>query len=384
MASTAEDLSSERDMFRDTVRRYVETELMPHAEEWEEAEGYPREVWNQLGEAGLLCVDMPEEYGGLGGDFPMSAVVLEELSRAGLAGLATGVSVHSDIVAPYVLHIGSDEQKQKWLPKMASGEVVGAIAMTEPGAGSDLQNIRSNAKKDGDQWVLNGAKTFITNGIYAGMVIVAAKTTPDGGSKGTSLFTVDTSLEGFRTGRNLRKLGQHSNDTAELFFEDVRLEADAMLGTENRGFMHLMDELPRERIALSIGAVAAAEGVIEKTLEYARERKAFGQSLGQFQNTRFKMAEMKTDLEMARALVQQGTQDYLNGQLTPTRAAMIKLGSTEMQCRVADGCLQIFGGYGYMREYPVARAFADARIQRIYGGTSEIMKELVAREMLGR
>lgn len=371
-------------LFRDNIRRFIESEIQPHYEQWEEDEASPRELWQQLGDAGLLCVDMPEEYGSAGADFPMSAAVLEEFSRAGMASLATNLSVHSDICAPYILHLGSEAQKQKWLPKLVTGEAVAAIAMTEPGAGSDLQGMRSQAKRDGDEWVLNGSKIFITNGGNADVVIVAARSQPEGGSRGTSLFLVDTSLPGFKRGRNLKKMGQHAGDTAELFFEDLRLPADAVLGRENQGFIHLIDELPRERLALAVGAVAAAEGMLEWTKEYVLERKAFGQSIATFQNTRFKLAEMATDVKVNRAFIDQCVRDFQAGVFDVPAAAMAKLTSTEMQCRVADGCLQLFGGYGYMREYPISRAFADARVQRIYGGTSEIMKEIIARSLVGK
>lgn len=388
----APESDAELDLFRDNVRRYVGNELAPRYPEWEEAESIPREVWNELGEAGLLCTDVPEDYGGLGGEFAMSAVVVEELSRAGLTGLATGVTVHSDIVAPYILHMGTEEQKQAWLPRMASGEVVGAIGMTEPGAGSDLQGMRSQAKRDpgsgsgtgGDDWVLNGSKTFITNGGQCDLLIAAARTKPEGGARGTSLFLVDTSLEGFRKGRDLEKIGQHAGDTAELFFDDVRMPGNALLGGENGGFGHLIDELPRERLALAIGAIGAAEGALAITIDYVNERKAFGESIASFQNTRFRLAEMETDIQLNRAYMEKCMAKFQSGVMNVTDAAMVKYAATEMQCRVADGCLQLFGGYGYMREYPIARAFVDARVQRIYGGTSEIMKELIARSLVGK
>ncbi|MDT0619493.1 acyl-CoA dehydrogenase family protein [Salinisphaera sp. P385] len=384
MHAAAESANPELDLFRDTVRRYAENELAPQYAAWEEAEHIPREIWNQLGESGLLCVDMPEEYGGGGGDFAMSAVIVEELSRQGLTGLATGVTVHSDIVAPYVLHMGTEEQKQAWLPRLASGDAIGAIAMTEPGAGSDLQGMRSQAVADGEDWILNGAKTFITNGGQADLVIVAARTEPGGGARGTSLFLVDTSLDGFRRGRNLEKIGQHAGDTAELFFDDLRLPGNALLGARNGGFGHLIDELPRERLALAIGAIGAAEGALAITIDYVNERKAFGQPIGSFQNTRFSLAEMQTDIQLNRAFMEKCLAKFEAGTMDVTDAAMVKYAATEMQCRVADGCLQLFGGYGYMREYPIARAFVDARVQRIYGGTSEIMKELIARSLVGK
>lgn len=374
----------ELELFRDNVRRFVEQELAPDHPGWEREEAIPREVWQRLGGAGLLCVDMPEAYGGADADFPMSAVVVAELARAGMGGLASCVSVHSDIVAPYILHLGTQEQKSQWLPRMAAGTGVGAVAMTEPGAGSDLQAIRSQAQPENGGWNLNGAKTFITNGCLADVVVVAARSRPEGGARATSLFLVDAALEGFRRGRRLEKLGQHAGDLAELFFDDLRLEAGALLGGENGGFGHLVDELPRERLILSVGAVAAAEGALALTLDYVRERKAFGQPLASFQNTRFRLAEMHTDLELCRALLDKCVARYCDNTLDVTSAAMVKYASTEMQGRVADGCLQLFGGYGYMREYPISRAFTDARIQRIYGGTSEIMKELIARSLVGK
>lgn len=375
---------AERDLFRDNVRRFVETEFAPQIEEWEKAEAMPREAWTALGEAGLLCVDMPEEYGGAGADFRLSSVVVEELSRAQMGGLASCVSVHSDIVAHYIFHLGTAAQKQTWLPRMASGEAVGAVAMTEPAAGSDLQGMRSLAVPSDDGWTLNGSKTFITNGRLADVVVVAARSRPEGRALGTSLFLVDAALEGFRRGRNLEKIGQHAGDTTELFFDDLRLDQNAVLGTTHGGFGHLVDQLPRERVILSSGAVAAAQGAIALTVAYVRERKAFGQSLASFQNTRFRLAEMHTDMELARAFLEQCKAKLDGGTLDVSTAAMCKYASTEMQCRVVDGCLQLFGGYGYMREYPIARAFADARVQRIYGGTSEIMRELIARSLLGK
>lgn len=380
----APDNGAELELFRDNVRRFVENELATEHEAWERAEAIPREVWQRLGEAGLLCVDLPEQYGGAGGTFALSAVVVEELARAGLSGLGSCVSVHSDIVAPYILHHGTDAQKQAWLPGMASGENVAAIAMTEPGAGSDLQGIRSQAEPRDSGWVLNGSKTFITNGRHANVVVTAARSTPEGGSKGTSLFLVDSSSFGFRHGRNLEKLGQHAGDTAELYFDDLELAPDSLLGNQHGGFGHLISELPRERLILALSAVAAAEGVMAHTLEYVRERKAFGQSIASFQNTRFKLAEMQSDIQVHRAFADKCVAQYEAGELDVPTAAMVKYTTTEMQGRVADGCLQLFGGYGYMREYPVSRAYVDARVQRIYGGTSEIMKEVIARSLVGK
>ncbi|CBL47223.1 Acyl-CoA dehydrogenase [gamma proteobacterium HdN1] len=374
----------EKDLFRDNFRKFIAKELAPHYEAWEKAEIFPREVWNKLGENGYLCVDVPEEYGGFGADFGLSAIIAEELGRANLGALCTSVSVHSDIVAPYIFHLGTEAQKQAWLPKMVSGEAVGAIAMTEPGAGSDLQGMRTTALLDGNQYVINGQKTFITNGQHCDLVVLAAKTDPSAGARGVTLFTVDCSLPGFNRGRNLEKMGLHSGDTSEMFLDNLRVDEDQVLGGVGRGFANLMNELPRERLILGIGAIGACDGMMEATANYVKERRAFSQPISAFQNTRFKMAELKTQLEVNRAFIQVCTEKYNRGQLSATEASMAKLSTTELQGKVADECLQLFGGYGYMQEYPLARAYVDARIQRIYGGTSEIMKEIIARELLGR
>lgn len=374
----------ELEMFRDMLLKVMEAEVAPHYEQWDEQGIMPRELWNTLGDAGLLCVDVDEDNGGCGVPFEYSTLVAGEIARLGYGALATNVMVHSDIVAPYISHLANEEQRQYWLPKMVSGEVVGAIAMTEPGAGSDLQAMRTSAKKDGDDYILNGSKTFITNGQHANMVIVAAKTDPNAGARGISLFLVDTSLPGFQRGRNLGKIGQHCGDTSELFFEDVRLPASALLGKEGEGFAYLMQELPRERLVIGVIACGAARGVLDLTIDYANERELFGQKLKQLQNTRFRIAEMETDAQVNAAFVEQCVQRYKRGELDGATASMAKFSATEMQCRVADGCLQLFGGYGYTTEYPVSRAFTDARVQRIYGGTSEVMKEVIARSLLGR
>jgi acyl-CoA dehydrogenase len=375
-----EDLS----MFRDMARRAFEQEVVPHFEEWEAQHMVPRELWNTLGQAGLLCPDMPEAYGGAGTTPHVCLALIEELSRMGLGGVATGYGIHCNIVAPYINHFGTEEQKQQWLPRMVSGDAVGALAMTEPGAGSDLQAIRTNAVQDGDHWVLNGSKIFITNGWHADVVIVAAITDPGKGAKGTSLFLVDTSLPGFEKGKKIEKIGQHTSDTAELFFQDVRLPASALLGELNKGFVIMMEELPRERLGIAAQAVAAAEGALDITVEYVLERKAFGQTVASFQNTRFKLAEVKTEIELNRALYEKCADQYARGELSVEDAAMLKYASTEMQCNTIDDCLQLFGGYGYTAEYPISRFYTDARIQRIYGGSSEIMREVVARAFLGR
>ncbi len=376
--------NEELTLFRDMARRAFEQEIVPHFESWEEQHMVPRELWSTLGQAGLLCPDMPEEYGGAGTTPHVCLALIEELSRMGLGGVATGYGIHCNIVAPYINHFGTEEQKQQWLTRMITGEAVGALAMTEPGAGSDLQAIRTNAVRDGDEWVLNGSKIFITNGWHADVVIVAAITDPGKGAKGTSLFLVDTSLPGFEKGKKIEKIGQHTSDTAELFFQDVRLPASALLGELNKGFAIMMQELPRERLGIAAQAVAAAEGALDITVAYVLERKAFGQTVASFQNTRFKLAEVKTEIALNRAFYEKCADAYARGELSVEEAAMLKYAATEMQCRTADDCLQLFGGYGYTAEYPISRFYTDARIQRIYGGSSEIMREIVARSMLGR
>lgn len=376
--------SEEMTLFRDMARRAFEAEISPHYEQWEEDHMVPRELWRTLGSAGLLCADVDEAYGGAGTSPRVTLMLIEELSRMGFGGFASGFGIHSNIVAPYLSRHGSEEQKQQWLPKMVSGDAVGALAMTEPGTGSDVQAIRTNAVRDGDEWVLNGSKIFITNGMHADLVIVAAITDPGKGAKGTSLFLVDTSLPGFERGKKIEKIGQHASDTALLFFQDMRLPAEALLGQENKGFVIMMEELPRERLGIAAQAVAAAEGALDLTVEYVLERKAFGQAIGSFQNTRFKLADVRTEIALNRALYEQCADEYSRGELTADKAAMLKLASCEMQCDTIDDCLQLFGGYGYTVEYPISRFYTDARVQRIYGGSSEIMRELVARSILGR
>jgi alkylation response protein AidB-like acyl-CoA dehydrogenase len=375
--------AEERQVLGDMVARFIETEVSPHYEQWERDEIMPRDIWNKLGAAGFLCADMPVEYGGPGGSFDMSMLICEAFIRPGYGSLGGNMSVHSDIVAPYILNHGSEEQKQAYLPKMASGECVGAIAMTEPGAGSDLQGVRTTAKKDGDEWIINGSKTFITNGQHADVVITVARTDPDApGSRGLSLFLVDADAAGFSRGRNLEKLGLHAADTSELFYEDVRVSESALLGELNKGFIILMTELPRERLGLAAGAVAAMEGALKITADYVNERQAFGAPLSKLQNTRFRMADMQTEYRLNRAFINECIDAFNRGELDAPTASMAKFASTEAQCRVVDGCLQLFGGYGYMKEYPISRMYSDARVQRIYGGTSEIMRELIARSVL--
>ena len=369
----------EHTLFRDAVRRFMETEVQPHRERWEEQGYVDREVWKKAGAAGFLCPSMPEQYGGADADKLYSMVLIEEQNRIGDSGF--GFGLHSEIVAPYILHYGSEHLKQAYLPKMASGKMIGAIAMTEPAAGSDLQGIKTAAVKDGEHWVLNGSKTFITNGWNADLVIVVAKTDAAKGYKGISLFIVDTTMAGFSKGKRLKKLGMKAQDTAELFFDNVRVPAANLLGDEGNGFVYLMQELPWERMQIALGAVAGAEAALSWTVAYAHERKAFGQEIMAFQNTRFTLAELKTEIQIARIFVDRCMELLLENKLDAVDAAMAKYWTTDLQCKVADACLQLHGGYGYMWEYPIARAYADARVQRIYGGTNEIMKELISRTL---
>jgi len=373
-------LDGELALFRDAVRRFVENEIVPNDARWREQHHVDRELWNRAGEVGLLCTDIPAEYGGVGGDARHEAVVGEEMGRHGISSF--GHTVHS-ILAHYVLNYGSEPQKRDWLPRMASGELVGAIAMTEPGAGSDLQNIKTRAVRDGDHYLINGSKTFISNGLHAGLVGVVAKTDPGKGSKGISIIMVEPKdLPGYRVGRLLDKIGQNGWDTAELFFDDCRVPAANLLGpTEGQGFVQLMRDLPYERALLALGGVAAMEYALALTVEYTRQRKAFGQPLLEMQNTRFSLAEVKTQVHVARVLIDDCIVKLSQGTLDTVTASMAKLWCTEAQGRVMDACLQLFGGYGYMREYPIAHLFVDARVQRIYGGASEIMKEIVARSL---
>jgi acyl-CoA dehydrogenase len=371
--------SPEHELYRDQVRRFVEREVTPHHPQWEKDGIVPRSVWAAAGEAGLLLPAIPDEYGGGGGDRLHSTIVMEELASAGATG--PGFGLHSDIVAPYILSYGTEEQKQRYLPRMAKGEVIGAIAMSEPGAGSDLQGVRTTAMPRGNGYVLNGQKTFITNGQNADVVIVVAKTDPTLGAKGITLFLVDGGLPGFSKGRNLEKLGMHAQDTSELFFQDVELSGDSRLGAEGQGFIMLMKELAWERLQIAIGGIAAAEAALKWTIDYARQRKVFGQTVFDFQTTKHKLAELKTEVQVGRIFVDRCIQQMMDGSLDPTTAAMAKYWITDLQCKVMDQCVQIHGGYGYMTEYPITRAYADARVQRIYGGTNEIMKELISRAL---
>jgi acyl-CoA dehydrogenase len=368
------------DLYRDNVVRFIETEMLPGDEAARKRGHVGHEIWRKAGSLGLLCADIPEEFGGGGGDFRHEAVFYEEASRRGLNGMST--SVHS-IVAHYFLNHGTDEQKRRYLPRLARGEMVGAIAMTEPGAGSDLQGVRTRAEKAAGGSRINGSKTFITNGFLAGVVLVVCKTDPAQGAKGTSILIVETEgCQGFRVGRVLDKIGMKAQDTSELFFDDVRVGADALLGgIEGQGFFQLMSDLPYERTIIGLSAVATMEGAYQATLDYVRDRKAFGKPIGEFQNTKFKLAEIATQIKVGRAFIDRCVEDLVAGKLDTATASMAKLWGSETQGRVLDECLQLFGGYGFMSEYMVARMYADARVQRIYGGTNEIMKEVISRAL---
>ncbi|MDM4766467.1 acyl-CoA dehydrogenase family protein [Pelomonas sp. SE-A7] len=381
-------MSDEHRMLQDSVARFFKERWVPRAAEWREAGLMGRDTWLEAGSLGLLCAALPEAYGGGGGDFGHEAVILLEQARANLSGWGGGL--HSAIVGPYILHHGTEEQKQRWLPRMARGELVGAIAMTEPGTGSDLQSVRTQAKRDGDDYLLSGQKTFITNGQNANLIIVVCRT-GDGGARGISLVVAeveneDGSLrEGFRRGRNLDKIGMKAQDTSELFFDELRVPAANLLGgasgAEGQGFFQLMQELPQERLIIAVSAIGAMERALADTVAYTKERQAFGKPVWEFQNTRFKLAEVQSQVLAARATVDAAIQAHLNGELDAARAALVKAWSTDLACKVMDECLQLFGGYGYMMEYPIAELYADARVARIYGGTNEIMKELASRFM---
>ncbi|HMM52826.1 MAG TPA: acyl-CoA dehydrogenase family protein [Burkholderiaceae bacterium] len=371
--------ADEHRMFRDAVRRFMENEVVPHHERWEEQGYVDREVWQKAGANGLLCASMPEEYGGAGADRLYSIVVMEETARVNATGL--GFGLHSEIVAPYILHYGSQEQKMRFLPKMATGEAIGAIAMSEPAAGSDLQGVKTTATRRGDVYLLNGSKTFITNGWHADVVIVVAKTEPKAGAKGTSLLLVESGMKGFEKGKRLKKVGMKAQDTSELFFDNVEVPASNLLGNENEGFVYLMQELPWERLQIAVGAVENAQAAIDWTTCYVKERRVFGTTVSTFQNTRFKLAELQTEVQIARVFVDKCIELLLAGRLDTATASMAKYWCSDLQCKVIDECVQLHGGYGYMWEYPIARAFADARVQRIYGGTNEIMKEVITRAM---
>ena len=372
--------SPEHDLFRDQVRRFVAAEITPFHADWEKAGIVPRSAWHAAGKLGLLCTGVPEVYGGAGGDFLFGAILIEEMARAG----ATGPTfyLHSDVVAPYLVHFGTEAQKQRWLPPMATGEVVVALGMSEPSGGSDVAAMRTTARRDGDDYVINGQKVFITGGFSADLLVLACKTDPSAGARGVSLILVETDRPGFSRGRMLEKIGCKAQDTAELFFTDLRVPVTNLLGQEGHGFQQLMKELSQERLVQAVRAISSSEAALEWTVDYVTQRKMFGQTLGDFQNTQFKLAEMKADLTMQRVFVDRCLELHLRGELDSVDAAMAKLVSTELQGRVMDQCLQFFGGWGYMTEYPIARAFVDARMGRIGGGAVEVMKQIIARSML--
>jgi alkylation response protein AidB-like acyl-CoA dehydrogenase len=370
----------EHDAFRDSVRTFCEKQIAPFHADWEKQGIVPRELWLEAGKQGLLGTDVPEEYGGGGvQDFRYNCVVAEEVTRVGGSGV--GFTLHNDVVAPYLLKLGTEEQKQRWLPGFCRGELITAIAMTEPGTGSDLQGIKATARKDGDDWVLNGSKTFITNGINADLVIVVAQTDPEAGARGFSLLVVERGMAGFERGRNLDKVGMKAQDTAELFFDNVRVPTRNLLGTEGLGFLHLMDCLPQERLSIAVVAVAAARKVLDLTVDYCKERKAFGKPIGSFQHSRFVLAELETEVCIAEQYLDRCIAEHNGRRFEVKDAAMAKWWTTELQKKVVDSCVQLHGGYGYMLEYPVAKAFIDSRVQTIYGGTTEIMKEIVGRSL---
>lgn len=372
--------TDEHQMFRDSVRRFIEKEIAPYHEQWEKEGIVPRELWLKTGEMGFLAMDVPEEYGGLGlKDFRYNVVITEELTKAGASGV--GFGLHNDITIPYFLAYGTEAQKQRFLPKFVTGEWITAIAMSEPDAGSDLAGIRTTAVRQDDYYRLNGQKTFITNGILSDVVIVVAKTDPDAGHSGVSLLVVERGMDGFEHGRNLDKIGLKAQDTAELFFDNVKVPVENLLGGEGQGFYQLMMQLPQERLSIAVIAVAACEAVLEMTMQYCQERTAFGRPIGKFQHNRFLLAEMKTETEIARVFVDRCITELNAGNLSPAEAAMAKWWTTELQKKVVDQCLQLHGGYGYMMEYPIAKAYLDSRVQTIYGGTTEIMKEIIGRSL---
>lgn len=373
------DLDAELEIFRRSVSHFLEREVVPHRQRFREQKAVDPDLWLKAGEAGLLCSGIPEPWGA-GGDFRHEAIAIEELARIGF--IEFGIPMHGAIVAPYILHYGSDEQRDRWLPRMASGELVGALAMTEPGTGSDLRAIRTKAVLDGDSWVIDGAKTFITNGHLASIIVVACRTEPEGSGSGLSLIAVETEgLEGFQRGRNLDKVGFKGSDTAELFFDGCRVPASNLIGQRGKGLGQMVQQLPQERLIISVQAVASLETAVDLTVAYTKERKAFGQAIFDFQNSAFRLAEAKTEAVVARTYLDKCIADHIAGNFDATQAAMAKWWTTQKQCDVIDECLQLFGGYGYMSEYQIGTMWADARLQKIYGGTNEIMKELIARSL---
>ena len=371
--------SSEHEQFRDSIRRFIDKEIVPHHERWEDQGMVDRDLWVKAGAAGMLCPNLPEEYGGSGADYLFNVVINEELARVGATG--PGFAVHSDMVATYIYTFGSEAQKQKWLPKMVSGEVVGALGLTEPSAGSDLKAIRTRAVRDGDEYVISGQKVYISNGQLCDIIVLACKTDPDAGAKGMSFILVEATREGFRRGRNLKKIGLKAQDTSELFFDDVRVPVSNLLGVEGGAFTMAMSKLAEERLSIAVSAIANAERAVQLAIDYTRERKAFGQFVSDFQNTRFKIAELHADVLSKRVFVDRLIELHLKKELSATDAAAAKMLCTELQCRAVDECLQFFGGYGYMTEYPIARMYVDSRIRKIAGGSSEIMRDIISREL---
>ena len=377
---------ADHEAFRGTVRRFIEKEIAPHHEQWETAGAVPRELWLKAGAAGMLCCTVPEQYGGIGADYLFDVVVFEEMARSGFSG--PGFMVHCDLVATYIASFGSEAQKKHWLPKMVQGEAIGALGMTEPHAGSDLKAIRTKAvldkSGDGDHYVINGQKVFISNGQLCDVIVLATKTDSSAGAKGVTLFLVDTHLPGFRRGKNLHKLGMKAQDTSELFFDDLRIPASAMLGEEGKGFELMMTKLAQERLAQAIRSAMVAETVIDYTVEYTANRKAFGRTIGDFQNTQFKLAELKTEAVVGRHFTDKCIANFMKGELDAVDAAMAKMWLSNLHCKVVDECLQLFGGWGYMWEYPIARAYADARVVKIAGGSIEVMKHIIGRQLFAQ
>lgn len=382
MSVTRTLFAPEHDQFRDITRRFLQTELLPHHAQWEHDKIVPREVWRKAGAMGLLCPNMPEEYGGAGGDWLYNVVVIEELSRLGLTG--PGFMVHSEMCAPYLLDYGSEEMKREWLPKMVTGEAIGAIGLTEPGAGSDLKNIRLRADRDGDDYVLNGQKVYISNGQNADIVMTAAKTDLSAGARGVSLILVPTATTGFKRGRNLEKLGLKAQDTSELFYDDVRVPVANRIGAEGAGFSMLMTKLAQERLTQAVRSAAVCEAVLSETVAYVKDRKAFDHKLADFQNTQFVLAQLDAEITALRLFVDHCIGAHMQGGLDPVLAAKVKLIASELHCKTVDQCLQFFGGYGYMLEYPIARAYIDARIVKIAGGAIEVMKQIIWRDLAKR
>jgi acyl-CoA dehydrogenase len=372
----------EHNIFRESVRRFMEREVVPHHAQWEKDGIVPRELWLKAGAEGLLCCTVPEEYGGLGLDYLFDVVVFEELWRVGASG--PGFLIHTDLVATYILSFGTEEQKRKLLPKMVRGEAIGSLGMTEPHAGSDLKAIRTRATRDGDDFVINGQKVFISNGQLCDILVLATKTDGTAGAKGITLFLVEGDRPGFRRGRNLEKLGMHAQDTSELFFDNVRVPATNILGSEGRGFAHMMTKLAQERLAQAVRSALVTETIIEWTVDYTSQREAFGKTIADFQNTQFKLAELQTEATVARVFTDKCIDLFMQGKLDPVEAAMAKMFTANLHCKAADECLQLFGGWGYMWEFPIARAYADARVIKIAGGSIEIMKTIIARRMFAQ